>query len=376
MDLDTVLLESEKIENSSLRKWKDSGGRVVGYICVATPTEFLEAAGLFPYRIRALGNADTELADVRLSRFNCSFCRSCLQLGLDGTYDFLDGVIETNGCDHLRGMVENWQHARPSEFFHYLRVPHLDDPDSRRFFEDELRGYKQAIENHFDVSILYEDIRLQAKRQERIREKLRTVYEMRERAQPAFTGAEVLSIFLFATAAPAAEVEEALDNVIESRKDHEITDFRARLLLAGSATDEVEFVKAIESMGGLVVTDALCFGSRAFWPYATDLEEGDPVRALARTYLDNLLCPRMFNAWKSRKKFVDDAIERAGVDGVVLVHNKFCDVHGVDNVQYRMALEKQGVPVLQLEKDYGAKADIGRMKTRVQAFLERIGDLK
>jgi benzoyl-CoA reductase/2-hydroxyglutaryl-CoA dehydratase subunit BcrC/BadD/HgdB len=73
---------------------------------------------------------------------------------------------------------------------------------------------------------------------------------------------------------------------------------------------------------------------------------------------------------------VDDAIKRANVDGVVLVHNKFCDVHGVDNVQLRMGLEKQGVPVLQLEKDYGAKADIGRMKTRVQAFLERIGDTK
>jgi tRNA G18 (ribose-2'-O)-methylase SpoU len=34
--------------------------------------------------------------------------------------------------------------------------------------------------------------------------------------------------------------------------------------------------------------------------------------------------------------------------------------------------EKKGVPVLQLEKEYGAKADIGRLKTRIQAFLERI----
>ena len=50
-----------------------------------------------------------------------------------------------------------------------------------------------------------------------------------------------------------------------------------------------------------------------------------------------------------------------------------CDLHGVDNVQLRMALEKQNIPVLTLEKEYGAKADIGRMKTRVQAFLEMIG---
>jgi len=58
----------------------------------------------------------------------------------------------------------------------------------------------------------------------------------------------------------------------------------------------------------------------------------------------------------------------------VLVHNKFCDVHGVDNVGLRIALENKGIPVLQIEKEYGAVADIGRIKTRVQAFLERIGD--
>jgi len=376
MDLDTIISESKKIENSRLREWKDGGGKVVGYICISTPVELLEAAGVLPYRIRALGNADTEMADVRLSRFNCSFCRSCLELGLNGTYDFLDGIIETNGCDHLRGMVENWQHARPSEFFHYLRVPHINDADSKNFFEDELKRYRQAIEEHFDVSLLEEDIWVQARRQERVRDKLRTVYEMRERTGPAFTGAEVLSIFLLATAIPAKDLEEILDSVIEERKDHKISDYRARLLFAGSATDEVEFVKAIESMGGLVVTDALCFGSRAFWPQSAGGESEDPIKSLARTYLDNLLCPRMFDDFKNRRKYVDEAIKRANVDGVVLVHNKFCDVHGVDNVQLRMGLEKQGVPVLQLEKDYGAKADIGRMKTRVQAFLERIGDTK
>ena len=69
-----------------------------------------------------------------------------------------------------------------------------------------------------------------------------------------------------------------------------------------------------------------------------------------------------------------EAVRRANVDGVVLVHNKFCDIHGVDNVQLRLALEEADVPVLQLEKEYGAKADAGRMRTRVQAFLEQIGD--
>ncbi len=35
--------------------------------------------------------------------------------------------------------------------------------------------------------------------------------------------------------------------------------------------------------------------------------------------------------------------------------------------------EKKGIPVLVLEREYDALADAGRIKTRVQAFLERIG---
>ncbi len=372
--MDEIIKQTGVVENDHVKKWKDDGGRVIGYVCVATPTEVIDAAGLMPYRIRALGNSNTEIADAHMSRFNCNFCRSCLQLGLDGIYDFLDGMIETNGCDHLRGMVENWNYVKKFDFLHYIKVPHIVDEDSLKYYEEELRLYKKAIEKHFNLAITDEEIWSQIRRHERIRDKLRTIYEMREKDEPAFTGAEVLSIFLLATAVPAGVLEGLLDRVIEERKDNKIEGYKARLLLGGSATDEVDFVEEIEGIGGLVVTDALCYGSRAFWPHIGDKKESDPFKAMAKTYLEKLLCPRMFNDFPSRRDFLFSAIERAKVEGVVLIHNKFCDVHGVDNVLLRIALENKGIPVLQLEKEYGAAADIGRMKTRVQAFLERISD--
>ena len=257
-----------------------------------------------PYRVRALGNSNTEIADAHLSRFNCNFCRSCLQLGLDGTYDFLSGMIETNGCDHLRGMIENWDYAKKFRFFHYLKIPHIVDENSLKYYEEELRLYKKAIEKHFDLAITDEDIWSQIRRQDRIRGKLKTIYEMREKEEPAFTGAEVLSIFLLATAVPAGVLEGLLDRVIEERRDRKIESYKARLLLGGSATDEVDFVREIESIGGLVVTDALCYGSRAFWPRISDEKEGDPFKAMAKTYLEKLLCPRMFNDFSSRRDFL------------------------------------------------------------------------
>lgn len=369
--MEEITRVSEVVENEFVKKWKDSGGKVIGYTCLTTPPEIMDAAGLLPYRIRALGNPNTEIADAHLARFNCSFCRSCLQLGLDGTYDFLDGIIETNGCDHLRGMFENWQYVKPVPFFHYVKAPHQTHEEALQYYTEELNLFKEAIEEYFGVEITGEALKRAVERQEAIRDRLRQVHEMRLGKEPAFTGAEALSIFLLASAVPYEEFIELADNVIQERRGAGISGYRARLMLCGAATDELELMREMESVGGLVVTDGLCYGARAFWkPVRTDVE---PIQALAETYLKELLCPRMYEDYTRRRDFVLDYVEKADADGVVVMHNKFCDVHGVDNVQLRLDLEKRDIPVLQLEKEYGSKADIGRIRTRVQAFLERIG---
>ncbi|HEY5531817.1 MAG TPA: 2-hydroxyacyl-CoA dehydratase family protein [Candidatus Anoxymicrobiaceae bacterium] len=370
--MDEVIKQSEAIENDYVKKWKEEGGKVLGYACVTTPPEIIDAAGMLPYRIRALGNPNTEIADSHLARFNCSFCRSCLQLGLEGTYDFLDGLIETNGCDHLRGMFENWQYVHPLDFFTYVKVPHQVNEDAMDYYTEELRLFRAGIEEHFGVEITDEALKGAVERQEDIRDKLREVYEMRSGKDPSFTGAEALSIFLLASAVPYEEFIRMAKGAIEERRGTGISGYRARLMLCGAATDELDLVRAIEDVGGLVVTDALCYGARAFWS-PVDLSR-DPIEALADVYLKDMLCPRMYEDYPRRRDFVLNAVESYDIDGVMVMHNKFCDVHGVDNVQLRMDLEKRDIPVLQLEKEYGSRADIGRIRTRVQAFLERIGD--
>jgi benzoyl-CoA reductase subunit C len=369
--MDTVIKQSEVLQNDSLKKWIDGGGRVLGYACVTTPPEIIDAAGILPYRIRALGNPNTEIADAHLARFNCSFCRSCLQLGLDGSYDFLDGMVETNGCDHLRGMFENWEYVKPSKFFHYVKAPHLVTDDALAYYEEELRLFKEAVEGHFEVEITDEALERSIETQEAIRDRLRAVYAMRAGTEPSFTGAEALSLFLLASAVTPEDFMRMADAAIAERSGSGVSGYRARLMLCGAATDELELVRAIEDVGGLVVTDSLCYGARAFWsPVKTG---GDPFKALAHVYLKDMLCPRMYDDFPRRRDFVLDAVERYDVDGVMVMHNKFCDVHGVDNVQLRLELEKRDIPVLQLEKEYGSSADVGRIRTRVQAFLERIG---
>lgn len=360
-----------EIENQYIRKWTGQGKKVVGYSCVYTPTEILEAAGILPFRIRGFGSNRTDQADARLSRYNCSFCRSCLQLGLEGKFDFFDGIIETNGCDQLRGMFENWQYAKPLPFFHYLKVPHIITAESMDFFTKEIRRYKNEVQEGFGVKISDDQVWDAIERQIRIRQTLHQIFTLRERKEPAITGEKALEIVLAGGSMPAKDYEELIQNFLAENKNNFVKAPKARLLFGGSATDELDIVKTIEQLGGLVVADSLCFSSRAFWPLVKKKGK-DPYRFLAEQYLGHSICPRMYDEFNLRFDYVIEAVKRAHVDGIILVYNKFCDVHGVDNVLLRIKLEEKGIPVILLEKEYAAAADLGRMKTRVQAFLERI----
>ena len=357
------------VENSFVKKAKEKGKPIVGYTCLATPREIFDAAGIFPYRLKGFSQPNTEMADAYLSRFNCGFCRACLQLGLDGSYDFLDGLVETNGCDHLRGMFENWQYAAPRNFFHYVRVPHLRDEDSMEWFMEEMELLIQALQKHFGVSVDEDSLKEAIERQERIAEKLKEIYTSRWEKNIKVSGSEVMALTVAEGSLMPEDYEKLLDDFGADMEKRSPLDYRARIFMGGAATDEVELITELEDLGGIMVADSFCFGGRLF---RGEVSSTEPIRKLAEMYMYNLLCPRMYMDYQYRRDFIMEMIRNSGAEAAVFFHNKFCDIHGIENVQLRNDLEKEGIPVLHLEKEYGAQADIGRLKTRVQALMERL----
>ena len=59
------------------------------------------------------------------------------------------------------------------------------------------------------------------------------------------------------------------------------------------------------------------------------------------------------------------------VDGVILYTLQFCTPYSMESMGIENELEKQGVPTIRIETDY-SQEDVGQLKTRVQAFIERI----
>jgi len=364
---------SRTLGNRHIDAWKGDGKKVVGFVCSYMPEEILYALDLLPYRITGKGVQDTSHADSYLTRVNCSFARSCLELGFLGEYDFLDGAVWNNGCDHIRRCYDNWKAKIPFPFMYMLPVPHKISPHGRERYGEEVLEFKQAVEGHFGVEITTKKLEDAVSIYNETRSLLKKLYDLRTGDPPPFTGAEVLTILSAGTSMPRVEYNRLLRELLEEAKPAggDASDGRVRLLVAGSLMDDVEFISNVEDLGAIVVTDALCFGTKSIWNL-TD-ESGDLLENLIDRYFQHPPCPRMTGAYPQRLAFLKEQVERAGVRGVILQHIKFCDLHGTDNALLKRDLEKAGIPVMELERQYGPMADAGRIRTRVQAFLERIG---
>ena len=105
---DPFLNVSNSIMNPYIREWQKQNKKVIGHYCTYIPDELLHAATLLPFRIRSTGHQDTDLADIYMVRFTCSFVRATLDMALHGNYDFLDGLLICNSCDHSRRMFESF----------------------------------------------------------------------------------------------------------------------------------------------------------------------------------------------------------------------------------------------------------------------------
>jgi len=363
---------AQTIVNPEVQKWKDQGGKIMGYFCAAMPIEMITAAGLLPFRVRATGSTSTELSDAYLANINCSFPRHAFNMALKGEYDFLDGLVFFNSCDHIRRVYDHWIRRVKTPFVKILGLPRQDQPAQVKWFREELAILRQGMQEHFQVEITDDGLREAIALHNTLRRRQRELYMLRKQDNPPITGAEMLTVTVAGTAMPPVRYGRLLGELLEDlgkRAGH--SGHRARLMLIGGEMDNPDYIEVIEGQGGLVVTDSLCFGSRLIWK---DVDEGakDPLTALAQYYVaDRPSCPRVYTRFGARMDYARKMIQDFKVDGVVFVRLTMCELWGFE--QYTASHDSQGwgVPVLFMDRDY-AQTSIGQLRTRVQAFLETL----
>lgn len=371
--LERLSTAANSLVNPEMERWKEDGGRIIGHFCSAMPVEMITAAGFLPFRVRATGSTGTELSDSYFSSINCSFPRHAFNMALSGDYDFLDGLILFNSCDHVRRIYDHWIRQLKTPFVQMLSLPKKAEAPQIEWFTDELRILKERMQDFYHVEITDEKLREAIRQHNRSRRKLRDLYELRKGDSPPITGAEMLAVTVAGSAMPQEVYAGLLSDLINDLAGKQGNEgYRARLMIIGGLLDNPDYVQIIEDQGGLVVTDALCFGSRTLWK-DVDENAGDPLAALAQYYVaDRPSCARMYTEYPKRLEYVRDMIRNFRVDGVIFQRLSFCETWGFEQYSLTNDFKEFDIPLLCLDREY-VLGGAGQLKTRVQAFLETVG---
>ena len=370
---------ASRIQCQPVLDWKAQGRPIVGYTCSQVPAEIFHAAGILPIRMRGIETDGMDIGDTYYGPFICSFPKCLLQLVGKGEYKFIDGTVITPGCDAMRRLDECWRKAGEDYdgiipgFFYYFDVPHKAEGHGMEWFVEEIEYLIAEIEDHFNVTITDEKLRTAIAEYNKGRQLLADIESLRTAEAPVVSGADMFAATIAGTIMPRGQYNQQLEQWIESlNQKPAIENARKRIMLIGSITDDLDLFRLIESgSDAVVVSENLCFGVRSEGRLVDEAD--DPVKALARHYLGESTCPRMYGQYKQRLAILKEKIDQSKADGVIMQNIRFCDLHGAENALFEKDLEAQGIPCLRVEREYGPMIDKGRLKLRINAFLERIG---
>jgi len=360
------------VRNPHADEWKASGKPVVGYFCHYVPREPILAVGALPFRFRGAGSEDSSQGDAYLSGRVCTYVRHVVSLALEGHYDFLDGEVSCNTCDHVRRAADAFRKKTDILFHGFLSVPRTPREGLYGYYLNELRNLLAGMEERFGVKAGDDELREAIRVMNGVRQRLRAMNEMRLEERPKLSGAEALAVHIASQVLPPQVFTGLADRLLEALKVRPGLDTsRARLVLVGAELDEPDYVEAIESQGALVVADTLCYGARcALDPI--DEDAPDPLDAVGRATFFSSSCARMIGDFPRRWEELKELMRKVRGDGIVFQRIVFCDPWGAElhNILNRVKKET-AFPVLSLTREYNV-VPTGQVKTRVQAFIEKL----
>lgn len=357
------------------------GKKIMGYVCSFVPLEIITASQAIPFRVRGNIHEPITKGDTLLETIVCPYYRSCFDLSVKERYAFLSGIVIPHGCDSMVRSFSAWSYGLPFPYFHFVNIPSVCEESSLEFFGAELDTFRKSLENFTGTEITEENLSRAIRIHNENRDKARALYELRKADPPLISGTELTMTLTAGSSLPIEESNRLFDQVLTGVKGRGDPPLRKgpRILIDGACLDNIELIKLVEELGGSVVVDTICNGTRDHFPKVDT--GGNPLEALAHRYLEKINCPKTYRANRAGT-FEGDIANRFGdigtfakefhVDGAILYVYKYCDPFGFEVPARKAYYQSLNVPLLHLEDIYSG-GTMGQLRTRIQAFLEMIG---
>ncbi|MFC1822906.1 2-hydroxyacyl-CoA dehydratase subunit D [Thermodesulfobacteriota bacterium] len=341
---------------------------IFGYITEHVPIELIHAAGILPLRIQGGNTAD--LADLHLQAFSCSYARSAIHMAMNGSYDYLNGLISSKTCDVALSLFQIWEDCRPLQFKWLLSLPGNCDADAIAYFRDELVELKTAVEEYRQLEISEEGLLQAIELYNDIRQVVNQLWVKRKVGSLALSTGDLVRALKGSQVLPPESSLDLLKRLLENGDGQTpLQGSDVRLMLFGTSYADATLVDIIEKNGGRVLMDDTHSIGRLF---GSNVEiQDDPLTSIAQHYVCKVTgCYRL--TYEERWERIQNLIKEWNINGCIHIIQKFCDTSLFDSPLIQDDLKALGIPTLVLDID-DTSPGMGQLETRVQAFIEMVG---
>jgi benzoyl-CoA reductase subunit C len=289
---------------------------------------------------------------------------------VQGKYDYLDGLVLAFECMHYHGAFYSWRANLTVPFGWNLYIPrYIQSNQAKDCVRGEVAYFKRALEEWLMKAITNQTIDSAISIYNKNRKLLQELSDLRKVDSPIISGEEIMKANLASLVMDKEEVNKELTKMLNETRGYKNKGKSGkRLMLIGPEFQDIEFVKLVESLGGLIVSEDLEFGSRHFEGEVQQME--DRLSAIASRLVDRT--PGPSKDYPARKRFdrIMNLVKEFNVQGAIILHRMFCDCYAYDLIPLEDKLKENGVDSLIVK--FATTVPKDKIKSKIENFINRI----
>jgi benzoyl-CoA reductase subunit C len=372
--LDEVLYECRELLEDmtfpTLRRWRESGGKVIGHFQVYFPEEIVHAAGILPFKVRG-AQIESVQADSRFGSYLCSILKTSLELALSNRVQ-LEMFVTHPICDAARNLGAVWgrNFSYPCQILYLPQ--NANSPAAVTYLRNEYARLQRSVEAIAGRPVKEDDLRRSVVVYNRNRALLRDLYAIKREKPWLVSADEAYVLVAIGGLIPREEHNELLETVLPliSARPNKKQD-KIRVVFEGGFCEQppLDLIRAI-ARSCYVVDDDLLIGLR--WILEDVPVEGDALFNLAFAYLEkSSYSPVQHDLRKPKEKMLLERIRNSRADAAILTAAKMCEPGLEEQVAYFHALDKEGIPYFISEFEE-KMTTFDHLEIQLETFVENI----
>lgn len=377
---DFVMSEVHGLRIKEIMDAKAQGRKVIGSYCVFVPEEFILAVDGVSVGLCAGAEFNFEGAETLLPRNTCSLIKSAFGFKLGKVCPYLeasDVVVGENTCDGKKKAYEVL--GTLIKDLYVMDLPQTKSSMGKALLKEEYCKFIEKLETVSGKKITVDSLRKGIDIANAKRRAVKRLSALRAADPAPISGLDALlvnQVFFYDDPLRFTDAVNKLCDELEDRIKNGIGAVpkgTIRVIVSGCpmAVPNWKLPMLVESSNAVIVGEESCVGERGT-RWITEAN-GDSVDSLLDAITDRYFeidCA-VFTPNPSRLAYIKEMQKKLHADGVIHYSLQFCQPYIMESGPVENDLEKSGIPALRIETDY-SQEDAGQLKTRIEAFLERL----